>query len=51
MDETRKELAIQYLKGSERSIIEISFLLGFSESSNFSRAFRRWTGDSPQHYR
>jgi AraC-like DNA-binding protein len=51
MDETRKDLAIQYLKGSERSIMEISFLLGFSESSNFSRAFRRWTGDSPQHYR
>jgi len=51
MDETRKELAIQYLKGTDRSIIEISFLMGFSESSNFSRAFRRWTGVSPQYYR
>lgn len=51
MDETRKELAIQYLKGTERSIIEISFLMGFSESSNFSRAFRRWTGVPPQYYR
>lgn len=51
MDETRKELAIQYLKGSDRQIIEIGFLLGFSETSNFSRAFRRWVGVSPQQYR
>lgn len=51
IDETRKELAIQYLKGSDRPVIEIGFLLGFSESSNFSRAFRRWTSVSPQHYR
>lgn len=51
MDETRRELAIQYLKGSDRPIIEIGFLLGFSETSNFSRAFRRWIGISPQQYR
>lgn len=51
LDETRTELAMQYLRGSDRSIIEIGFLLGFSESSNFSRAFRRWTGQTPQEYR
>jgi len=51
LDDTRKELAIQYLTASRRPIIEIGFLLGFTESANFSRAFRRWTGHSPQSYR
>lgn len=51
LDETRCELSRQYLRGSDRSIIEIGFLLGFSESSNFARAFRRWTGVSPNEYR
>ncbi len=30
---------------------EIAFLLGFSELSAFSRAFKRWTGTSPAEYR
>jgi AraC-like DNA-binding protein len=32
-------------------ITEITFLLGFSDTSSFSRAFRRWTGKSPSDYR
>jgi len=51
LDETRSELSKQYLRGSDRSIIEVGFLLGFSEPSNFARAFRRWTGVSPNEYR
>ncbi|MCU7844767.1 MAG: AraC family transcriptional regulator [Candidatus Thiodiazotropha sp. (ex Monitilora ramsayi)] len=51
IDETRKELAIEYLTTSNKPLIEIGYLLGFTESSNFSRAFRRWTGKSPQQYR
>lgn len=43
----RRELAEQYLSDSSLSLTEISFLLGFSESSSFSRAYRRWTGKSP----
>ncbi|MDC1143818.1 AraC family transcriptional regulator [Porticoccaceae bacterium] len=30
---------------------EISFLLGYSEETNFARAFKRWTGMSPSQYR
>ncbi len=45
--ECRRELAEQYISDSSLSLTEISFLLGFSEASSFSRAFRRWTGQSP----
>lgn len=51
LDETRHELAAQYLQNSRLSINEITYLLGFSEASNFSRAFKRWTGSSPKRYR
>ncbi|MFQ5937625.1 MAG: AraC family transcriptional regulator, partial [Acidiferrobacterales bacterium] len=44
---TRRELAAQYVKQPDLSINEITFLLGFSEPANFSRAFKRWTGVSP----
>lgn len=51
LEETRRELAAHYMAESHLSINEITYLLGFSEPSNFSRAFRRWTGKSPSAYR
>lgn len=51
LNETRRDLAAQYIKASSVSINEITYLLGFSEPSNFSRAFKRWTGVSPSEYR
>jgi AraC-like DNA-binding protein len=51
LDETRKELALTFVKDSRRSMSEITFLLGFSEQSNFTRAFRRWQGVSPTEFR
>jgi len=51
LDETRKDLATQYIQDSHRRIGEITYLLGFSEPSNFTRAFRRWTGVSPNEFR
>jgi AraC-like DNA-binding protein len=45
--ECRRQLAEQYISDSSLSLTEISYLLGFSEASSFSRAFRRWTGQSP----
>lgn len=50
-DNTRKELATQYIRDTNRRFGEITYLLGFSEPSNFTRAFRRWTGLSPNEYR
>lgn len=51
LDETRKELAEQYVQRTDYPINDITYRLGFSEQSNFSRAFKRWTGMSPREYR
>ena len=50
-DETRHELARRYLDDPGKSVTEVTFLLGFSEQSAFTRAFRRWSGMSPTTYR
>ena len=47
LEAVRHELAEQYVADPSLSLSEISFLLGFSELSAFSRAFKRWTGDAP----
>ena len=49
VNEVRYELARDYL-ASGATITEIAFLLGFSETSAFTRAFRRWTGETPTAY-
>lgn len=51
LTEVRRELAEQYLRNNQLSLQEISFLLGFSEMSAFSHAFRRWTGQTPSGFR
>jgi len=47
---TRKELATQYLRDNTLTFTEIAMLLGYSEQSAFSRAFKQWTGKSPKKY-
>ena len=51
LNDTRRELAEEYMELSRMSINEITYLLGFSDPANFSRAFRRWHGISPSQYR
>lgn len=51
MEDFRRELACSYMKQNELTVGDISFMLGFSSSSNFTRAFKRWTGHTPQDYR
>lgn len=51
LDDTRRELAGQYLGQANLTLLEISYLLGFSDPSNFFRAFRRWFDTTPGEYR
>lgn len=50
LDATRQELAQAYLRNGLHSQTETAFLVGFSDQSNFARAFKRWTGMSPGQY-
>jgi len=47
----RRELAQQYIQDRSKTLTEISFLLGFSEVSSFSRAYKGWTGKPPSEAR
>ncbi|KPK71101.1 MAG: hypothetical protein AMJ84_06690 [Acidithiobacillales bacterium SM23_46] len=51
LEDTRRELARQYVGTSRLSVGEITYLLGFADPANFTRAFRRWTGQSPSEFR
>ena len=51
VDEARRELAMSYLSRSRTSVTEVTYLLGFSDTSSFARAFRRWTGATPSQWR
>ncbi|MCG8313322.1 MAG: AraC family transcriptional regulator [Pseudomonadales bacterium] len=51
VEQVRLELAKRLLKHTQQSMLEITFLLGFSEQSAFTRAFKRNTGKSPGEFR
>lgn len=51
LDETRKELAGQYLAQADMALLEIAYLLGFADPSAFFRAFKRWYRLTPGEYR
>ncbi|MDM8537890.1 AraC family transcriptional regulator ligand-binding domain-containing protein, partial [Desulfobacterales bacterium HSG17] len=51
LEETRKNMAKAYLEQNEYSITDVAFLLGFSETSAFNRAFKRWHGKNPSDFR
>ena len=50
VDETRRDVAIARLTAGDTSITETAFLLGYSDLSHFTRAFRRWTGTTPREF-
>lgn len=51
LDAEREEQAIHFLRHTDKSIKEIAYILGFQESSNFSRVFKKWTGMTPLNFR
>ena len=50
-DGVRKELAIGWLAEPELSFADIASNLGFADTSSFYKAFRKWSGTNPGHYR
>ena len=51
LDELRMQLALKYLRTTRLANEDIALALGFSDATNFRRAFRRWTNKSPSEIR
>jgi AraC-like DNA-binding protein len=51
VDELSFEIARQMLANSAMDIVEVADLLGYANASAFTRAFRRWSGDTPASWR
>lgn len=50
-DQVRRELAVVWLADADIAFAEIAHRLGFADASSFYKAFRKWTGSNPGHYR
>lgn len=51
MDDYKARLAKRALEREDVSIRELAHQVGYANSSNFTKAFKRWTGCTPAHYR
>jgi AraC-like DNA-binding protein len=51
LNQTRRDLALAYIRDTELSLGEITYLLGFTSAEAFQRAFKRWAGHPPGAYR
>jgi AraC-like DNA-binding protein len=51
LDETRRNLAVQYLSDPNLGLTDIAFLVGYSDLTAFHRAFRRWFKQTPFEFR
>lgn len=51
LESIRRSMALRYVGETDLALSEIAFLLGFSQSAAFHRAFKRWTDRTPLDYR
>ena len=51
VNDIRRNLALKYLRESELSLTEITYLLGYTDTSTLIHAVKRWTGKTPKQLR
>jgi AraC-like DNA-binding protein len=51
VDDARRQLARRLLRETHFSLIEVAFMTGYSDQSAFTRAFKRWAGQTPRSFR
>lgn len=51
VDQVREDQARNLIASGAMSISEVAFFLGYSEQSALTRAFKRWTGQTPKKFR
>lgn len=51
IDDLRQAMAVGYMRNHGFTLVDVAYLLGFSEQGSFQRAFKRWIGKTPGDYR
>jgi AraC-type DNA-binding domain-containing proteins len=51
LEEVRLQQALRLLRETDAKLVDVALDLGYTDAANFSRAFRRWTGVTPQRVR
>lgn len=51
LENERKRLALKRIEANDSSLDDIAHELGYLNASSFSRAFKRWFGVAPLHYK
>jgi len=50
VDSLKKEHALKLLAQNNMSIEKVALMLGYAETSHFTRAFKRWMGMTPKYF-